>query len=147
MPTITKEQITFVFAFVGFVLSLYNFWRDSRKIKMSYKFIKDKNNNYQFLGIVSNPSKSPNSVISYSFFDGSKELRVAKADGKGFNADHFYQPSKVQPLKIGDPLPVGSSLLFGALLLEKNITRRYIKLKFKTANYRKTFWIKIKDDF
>lgn len=142
-----KEQITFLFAFVAFILSLYNFRKDSRKVKLTYRFFQSEHGGYELVGFLSNPSKNPNSIISYSFFKDGVPIETAKHDGKGYNLKKCYVPSKISPIESTTVLANGSSIIFGSYLFTDLNSNDKIKMELITANYKKTFKIKIKDEF
>lgn len=145
----TKDQVLFFIAIAGFLLSLYNFFHDSRRIKLIYTLIPDKNSNrLMFFGILSNPSKTPNSVVSYSYFLNDKRVKTSTYHDKGFDMGTFHKNSIFSPLELAANLPVGGTIPFQDVLkIESLSSADTLILEIKTANYSKKFNLKLRESF
>lgn len=147
--TLNKEIILFSISVSGFILSLYNFFNDRRRIELSYTLRQDSNSeNLIFIGIISNPSKIPNSIVMISFMLNGERIDVSRYHAGGFDMGHTHQSSALTPLEFGKSIPVGSTIAFQEVLkLEDVLSGDKLTMILKTANYKKKFDLKIKTTF
>ncbi|MDT2530355.1 hypothetical protein [Enterococcus raffinosus] len=144
-----KEIILFSISVSGFILSLYNLFNDRRRMKLSYTLQPDsKSKRLIFIGIVSNPSKIPNSIVLYSFRLNGIRIDTSRYHAGGFDMGHFHQKSVLTPIEFGKSIPVGSTIAFQDVLKLKSFTPDdNLVLHVKTANYTKSFKLKMKEHF
>lgn len=147
--TNNREIITLLIAICGLALSLYNFFKDKRKFKLYYILEKNEKSNRLILtGILTNPSKNPNSIIECVFLYNGEKVDCSRYFSGGFDMGHFHKPSIFSPIELTQSVPPGSSIAFSEVLKLKDLLPgdRLIML-MKTANYQKKFHLKIKDSF
>lgn len=144
-----KEIVLYLISISGFILSLYNLFNNQRRIKLSYTLQSDsKSERLIFTGILSNPSRNPNSIVLYSFTLNGKRIDTSHYHAGGFDMGHFHKGSNLTPIEFGRILPVGSAMAFQDVLKLKSFSPHDdLVLQVKTANYTKRFKLKIKQFF
>jgi hypothetical protein len=144
-----KELILFLISISGFSLSLYNFFNDRKRLTLSYTLLADqKSKRLIMTGILSNPSKTPNSIVMSSFYLNGNRIETSRYHDGGFDMGSFHRSSRLHPIEFAKALPGGSAIAFQEILKIESITPND-KLVFhmQTANYSKKYGLKLKDSF
>ncbi len=144
-----QVAITLIISISGFFLSLYNLFKDKRKITLSYFLVKhDKSNRMILTGVIANPSKMPNSIIECTYLYNGNKIDCSHYHDNGFDMGSFHKSSLLSPIPLAQEISPGYSVAFSEVLKMKDILPgEKLVMVIRTANYQKKFKLKLKDSF
>ncbi|HFU5561445.1 TPA: hypothetical protein ACH6EV_002991, partial [Enterococcus faecium] len=106
----------------GFFLSLYNLFKDKRKITLSYFLVKhDRSNRMILTGVIANPSKMPNSIIECTYLYNGKKINCSHYHANGFDMGSIHKSSLLSPIPLAQAISPGYSVAFSEVLDMKDI--------------------------
>lgn len=134
-----QVAITLIISISGFLLSLYNLFKDKRKITLSYFLVKnDKSNRMILTGVIANPSKMPNSIIECTYLYNGNKIDCSHYHDNGFDMGSFHKSSLLTPIPLTQEISPGSSVAFSEVLKIKDILPgEKLVMVIRTANYQK----------
>lgn len=134
-----QVAITLIISISGFFLSLYNLFKDKRKITLSYFLVKhDRSNRMILTGVIANPSKMPNSIIECTYLCNGNKIDCSHYHDNGFDMGSIHKSSPLSPIPLAQEISPGYSVAFSEVLDMKDILPgEKLVMVIRTANYQK----------